>query len=284
MAQANGEQAFVQPAKQSSSKLFSFIGMGVLAVALVAVGVLFYQATARLNRASEQIAVLETSVTSLQGNVASLNSQLTTEKASVADLQGKLASEQARAADLQARMTATQGDLAASKAQAASLQADLAAANAKVASLTADLATANGKVTTTQAALDKATADLAKANTDLAKASADLAAASSTLKKIQYPRHFSSLTELETWLARDDTNTNPAYAGTTGPEKCFILQVKALRDGFLLPASTYNDGTIIYIDNMSMIGGTMYFVNPTTDVVTPYATGPAFPSYPLPLP
>jgi hypothetical protein len=159
-----------------------------------------------------------------------------------------------------------------------SLTADLATANAKVTSLTSDLATANTKVASTQASLDKATSDLAAAvlaNTSQA----------AELKKVKDPKHFDTMTELTTWLAKDDTNTNPAYASLSSYSRAFILQVKALRDGYLLPACLDWDAAYIYSWNAAVVGGVVVSVNASTDAVT---LGPTFsnppPSHPLPLP
>jgi septal ring factor EnvC (AmiA/AmiB activator) len=247
-------------------------------VALIALGVFYGQGVGKLNKANTQISDLTANVTSLEG-------QLTTEKANVASLQTQLAAEKANVANLQTQLTAAKGqvtsltaDLATANGKVTSLTTDLATANGKVTSLTSDLATANAKVTSTQASLDKA-------NLDLATTVATIATQSTALKKVQDPRHFDTLAELTAWLAKDDTNTNPAYASYSGYSKAFILQVKALRDGYLLPACLDWDPSYIYSWNVAVVGGTVYSIDPTTDVLT---QGPTFgsppPSHPLPLP
>ena len=266
------------PAKKTGGNPLMLIISGVLAVALIAVGVLYVMEMGKLNKANDNIASLETNVTSLQ-------SQLATEKASVASLQTQLAAEKANVADLQTQLTAAKGqitsltaDLATATAKVTSLTADLATANGKVTSLTADLATANGAVTNLQGSLLKAGADLAAAvalNTTQA----------ATLKKVQDPRHFDTLAELTAWLAKDDTNTNPAYAAYSPAAKAYILQVKALRDGYILSTALDYDATSIYSWNVAVAGGMVVMVNAANDAIL---TGPTFasppPSHPLPLP
>jgi septal ring factor EnvC (AmiA/AmiB activator) len=179
------------PAKKSGGNPLMLIISGILVVALIAVGVLYGMEAGKLSKANKNI-------DDLTANVAGLNGQLTTEKANVASLQTQLDTAKANAADLQTQLTASQGKVT-------SLTSGLADANAKVTSLTADLATANAKVTSTQTSLDKASADLATAvATNTAQAA--------TLKQIQDPKHFSNLSELTSWLAKDDTNTNSTYA------------------------------------------------------------------------
>jgi hypothetical protein len=46
------------------------------------------------------------------------------------------------------------------------------------------------------------------------------------LTQIKYPRHFLSVQELTTWLAQDDTNTNPKYAAYNLAQKSYLLQIK----------------------------------------------------------
>lgn len=197
-----------------------------------------------------KLSISNNRITALEVNVTSLEEQLTIEKANATRLETQLA--------------ITNFDLVASQAKAASLTTDLAASIAKV--------------TATQASLNRANLDLAAALTNDTTQAA-------TLKKIQDPRHFDSLAELTNWLAKDDTNTNPAYSTYSDYSKAFVLQVKALRDGYLLPACLDWDLTYIYSWNVAVVEGTVYSIDPTTDAIT---QGPTFgnppPSHPLPLP
>ncbi|RJO60970.1 MAG: hypothetical protein C4542_07505 [Dehalococcoidia bacterium] len=236
-----------QPARRNSAWI---VLSSILAVALIMLGVFYAQGVGKLNDANAHIYNLETQLAEEKATVASLEVQLSAEKATVASLQTQLTAEKANVADLKTRLTASEG---------------------KVTSLTADLAAANSKVASTQASL--------------AKAYADLAVSASSLKQVQDPRHFNTLAELQTWLAKDDTNTNPAYTASSSYAKAFILQVKALRDGYLLPACLDWDATYIYSWNAAVVGGVAVSVNASTDVIT---TGPTFgsppPSHPLPMP
>ena len=257
------------PAKKTGGNPLMLIVSGVLVVALIVVGVLYGMEVGKLNKANQNI-------TSLEANVTSLTGQLTAEKATVADLQTQLAAQKATVADLQTQLAATKSDLTASQAKVTSLTSDLSTANASVTSLTANLATANGKITTIQASLDKANADLAVAN-------ATINTQTTTLKKIQNPRCFNSLQELTDWLAKDDTNTK--YASLDPVSRCYVLQSRALNDGFLLSASTRIDSTThtAYLSNQAWIGGTLYGVNSATDQIFIFDSGyPPIPLYPIP--
>jgi hypothetical protein len=137
------------------------------------------------------------------------------------------------------------------------------------------LTIANGKVVTIQASLDKA-------NSDLAAALVTNATQAATLRTIQYPRHFNSTIELTAFLAQDDTNTNPAYSGVT---KAYVLEIKALRAGFLLPVQIWWDSSYVYYENIAIVGSNLYEVSPSTDAISfgiTFATTPSL--YPIPLP
>jgi hypothetical protein len=261
-----------QPKKSGGSPLMAIIS-GVLVIALIAVGVLYFTQTGKLNTANADIKDLE-------ANVASLTDQLNTEKANVTDLTAKLADETAKATDLQTQLDTAKGDLNTANGKILSLTTDLATANANATKLTADLATANAKVTSTQTSLDKA-------NTDLATAVALTNSQAAELKKVKDPQFFASLTDLQNWLAKDDSMTNPSYASYSGVTKCFIRQIKALRDGYLLP--TYLDwdtAGYYYYANTTMINGIIYTVNPSTNAIynSPWTIQNPPPPHPLPLP
>ncbi|MGA3093922.1 MAG: tetratricopeptide repeat protein [Dehalococcoidales bacterium] len=268
IAQASSarEESRTKPARtpRSNRNTIFYAITALLVVALIALGIFYEQEVSKLNEA-------DTRITGLTANVTSLEGQLTTEKANVATLQTQLTAANGQVTSLTA-------DLATANGKVTSLTADLATANGKVTSLTSDLATANAKVTSTQASLDKA-------NSDLAAALITNTTQAATLKTVQDPRHFDTLAELTAWLAKDDTNTNPAYASYSGYSKAFILQVKALRDGYILPACLDWDSSYIYSWNVAVVGGIVYSIDPTTDVLT---QGPTFgsppPSHPLPLP
>ena len=150
------------------------------------------------------------------------------------------------------------------------LEGELVAANAEVSRLEGELATAEAQVSTLQA--------------DLTAAQAEVSALSEELTLIKDPRHFNSLTELENWLEQDDTDGE--YADASPFEIVYILQIRALRDGYLLPAHFEDldlDGIVDYVGNLAYIGDTIYYVWPYDDSVGEWAYVSSIPSHPLPL-
>ena len=294
----SNEPRYTQPeTKPQGTGKGLFISIAaLLGVVVLAMAIFAFMQTGKLNDARINVANLEQDVSNLEANVSTLEGQLTTEKANVASITGQLADEKTRSAGIQTELTNTkgtlataQGNLTTAQGRITTLEADLSTSKANATKLQTDLDTANAKVTSIQAELTKAAADLTKANADLAKANTDLVAAKATntsltgdLNKIKDPRHFNTLQELTDWLAKDDTNTNPAYAALRGAEKAYILQVKALRDGFLLPASLDWDSQYIYYGNLAIAGNMLVGVDPTTDTIY---QGPNYniPSHPLPL-
>jgi chromosome segregation ATPase len=202
---------------------------------------------------------------------------LAAEKAKSANLESQLASGSGDQTTLASRFVQLQKDLDASRALVTSLTTDLNTSAARVTSMENDLTSAQAKAAKLQTSLDTANAgyDALKAST--AKLTAEL-------NKIKDPRHFSSLEELTSWLAKDDTNTNPAYAGLTLSEKAFVLEVKALRDGYLMPVGLDADTQFIYSWNSAVVSGFLFIVNANDDSLTQLGMFPAVPAvHPLPL-
>ena len=94
-----------------------------------------------------------------------------------------------------------------------------------------------------------------------------------SLNTVRSPRHFNSVQELTQWLAQDDTNTNPAYATLNGLARAYVLQVKALRAGYLLPANVFWSGSTFYYSNLAVAGGLLCLVDGDTDEIE---QGPSF--------
>lgn len=258
----------------------------VLLAALGGGAWLYFQKTDELTQTRTTISGLNDSLVSLQG-------QLATQQAAVTSLQGQLSTEKTRAAGLES-------DLKVSRSQNSALQNELDATNARIASLEIEITAANARITSTA---EEITAELTRVTTELARANADLIAANSSLatlraeseseiaelkadiEKLIVPRHFASLEELTAWLSQDDTDTNPVYAPLGLAEKAFILEVKALRDGYLLPASIDADSQHIYSWNIAVIGPSIYVVTASTDAVLFLANFDIAPAQqPLPLP
>ncbi|MDD4923819.1 MAG: hypothetical protein PHF74_03150 [Dehalococcoidales bacterium] len=237
------------PQKSGGTGVWKMIVMAVLATGLIAVGVLYGIENNYLNKAKANIADLE-------NNIAAMQTQL--------------AAEQANAAALQAQLTATISDLNASRAEVAQLEVNLADSELRIINLETELEEANTELAQAYAEIDGLTAS----NTAL----------STELDSIKDPRHFDSLEELETWLENDDTDTNDAYSALTPQAKAYVLQVKALRDGYLLSACIDWDSNYIYSWNIAIIGKAIYSINAETDAIN---AGPSFydemPLHPLPL-
>ncbi|RJO60969.1 MAG: hypothetical protein C4542_07500 [Dehalococcoidia bacterium] len=246
------------PAKKTGGNPLMLIVSGVLAVALIAVGVLYVMEMGKLNKANENITTLEANVSSLQG-------QLATEKANVASLQTQLATEKANVATLQTQLTTAKSDLTASQAKVTSLTADLATANGKVTSLTADLATANGKVTTTQASLDKA-------NTDLAASKATNTTLQTQLTAIQakYPlKDFPDYATLNTWVKAHIQPYSATYAQWY--VNAMKVQTAAMNDGYFV-STVYYPNTGQEVINIALAGTTLYWFDPEIGTIYSYLT------------
>lgn len=160
-------------------------------------------------------------------------------------------------------------EIVALEGNVSDLQAKLVASEAKASSLEADLKTAN--------------AEIEKAQADVKTQQSINSALSAELKKVEDPRHFESLSELTDWLQKDDTNTNTKYADVSNTQRAFILQVKALRDGYLLPVSLYTEGVNNYVGNRAVIGDIIYGVRAGDDYTWRYSSTAPLPSHPLPL-
>ncbi len=171
------------------------------------------------------------------------------------DSQQEVATLQSQVSSLQSNLTSTQSQLTAAQTKSASLQTDLTAANAKIDSLTKDNSSK-------QSTIDSQAAKI---------------------KTMSYPRHFSSVDELTSWLQKDDTNT--LYANPTAVQKAqmaFILQVKAAREGFLMTVNIPLAGGLDLITNRAIVGDIVYEVRASDDFVQRWgAISPALPPYPI---
>ncbi|MBN1644407.1 MAG: hypothetical protein JW856_06285, partial [Dehalococcoidales bacterium] len=210
------------------------------------------------------------------GNLSKANTEIADQKDTIAGLQTDLSSSQAQASNLQTQLTVSEAEVADLEVNVASLEDDVASLEDNVADLTAqntkldsDLRSANSQISSLQSSLTAAQ----NTNTTL----------TTELKKIKYPKNFTTAAELTDWLVQDNTNT--AYATANPIQKCFILQVRALQSGYLLPAYVLVDATSYLAINFAMIGESMYLVDPDNDDVILYAMGfPIMTTYPIPAP
>ena len=237
------------PQKSGGSGIWKIIVMAVLAIALITVGVLYGIENSNLNKAKANIA-------SLENNVATLQTQL--------------AAEQAHAAGLQTELTATISDLNAAQDDIEQLESEIADSELRISNLESELEQAN--------------TELAEAYTEISSLTDANSALTEELNIVKDPRHFNSLEELETWLENDDTDTNDVYSSLSAQAKAYVLQVKALREGYILSACIDWDSNYIYSWNVAIVGDTVYSINAATDMVN---EGPSFyddlPLHPLPL-
>ncbi len=220
---------------------------GVLLVALVATGVLYMGKSNDLKTAKNEIATQKTTI-------ESLNKDLTASKGETTDFKAKLAASEATVVTLNGNIS------------------DLTGKNTK---LTADLGTANTQLTSTQASLSSA-------NSALSTAQSTNSSLTATVKKVTDPKHFTSATELKDWLQKDDTNTK--YATSGAAQRAFILQVRALRDGYLLPTGYYETSSGVIFYNLAIIEGTCYVVLAANDSIYADVSIQPLPSHPEPLP
>ena len=159
-------------------------------------------------------------------------------------------------------------------------------AQSSIVALEGDVSALQTKLTESEATVSALETELETANDEMEDLQADVttqqqlnSSLSEELKKIQYPRHFKSVQELTDWLHEDETDTE--YAHESDSQMCYILMVKALRDGYLLPVSVYEEGDYIYACNSAVIGDTVYDVWPWDDSSTFFGYVYPVPSYPL---
>jgi hypothetical protein len=178
--------------------------------------------------------------------------------------------------------------------QNGNLKKDLDESEAKVATLQSQVGTLQGNVSSLQTQYNQEKAKSTSLEQDLTEAENQITALNkqastnqstitdqaSQIKTMKYPRHFNSLNELTNWLQADDTNIK--YAGLSNSQISFILQIRAARDGYLLPVRLPIGGTLEYITNMAIIGDSAYSVRGTDDFVEKWINiSPVMPSYPI---
>ncbi len=196
-------------------------------------------------------------------------------------LQGtsKLGDAQDEIAGLQGDVSGLEGDLATTEADLAATEADLAATEAGQAATEVDLADSAARVSTLEGELDQA-ASAALTQQDINST------LSEELEKVKDPRHFETLAELQAWLAQDDTNTRVRWQSMPPNELVYVLQVRALRDGYILPAWFEDfdfDGVVDYVGNLAYIGEEIYYVWVDDDSTVAFAQMvPPIPPHPLP--
>ncbi len=145
------------------------------------------------------------------------------------------------------------------------LEDNVSSLQRNVSTLQTNLAASETKVSSLQTNLNKATADINGLQMNLKTQQDNNSALSAELQKIKYPKHFTLLSELTDWLQKDDTNTK--YSGITPMERAFILEAKAVQDGYLLPVRLPMGGTTQYVYNTAILNDVIYNVRATDDFV-----------------
>jgi hypothetical protein len=157
-------------------------------------------------------------------------------------------------------------------------------AESEISSLEGSVSSLQSTLTNKDAEILSLEDDLDTANTSLQAQQEINATLTEELEKVTDPRHFSTLSELVDWLDQDATDVLYGYEDLY--ELAFILQVSALRDGFILPACFEDLDSDYFIDNIgniAYIGDEIYMVWPEDDTVFVWAYVPPIPSHPLPL-
>ncbi len=170
-------------------------------------------------------------------------------------------------------------EIAGLKNNVSTLEENVSSLQKNVSTLQANLTTSETKASSLQTDLNKATADINRLQADLKTQQNLNSTLSEELKKVKFPRHFASLTELMDWLQKDDTNTK--YGDVTTLQRAFILQVRALQDGYLLPVRLPTAGTTEFVVNTAIIGEYIYFIRSGDDVVERQGLVQPLPSYPI---
>jgi septal ring factor EnvC (AmiA/AmiB activator) len=255
------------------NKWITISAIGALAIGVITTGVLYAQENSRLKDAQTEIIGLKGNVSALESNVSALKADLAAAEGEVSTLETELAAAEGEVLILEA-------DLAAAEGEISTLETELVAAEAQVSTLATELAAAETQVSTLEADLESAQSALQAQQDINSELSEDLAA-------VQDPRHFESLEELGAWLAQDDTDTDIRLAAVPSWERIFILQVRALRDGYLLPANFEDwDGDLIvdFWGNLAYIGDDIYWVWAVDDSIFLWAIDmPPVPLHPSPL-
>jgi hypothetical protein len=104
------------------------------------------------------------------------------------------------------------------------------------------------------------------------------------LNTVMYPRHFSSLQELRDWLEQDDTEDEWSHVSCYA-ELCYILQARAIQDGYILSTDVDFEDGVDYWSNCAVIGDTIYWIYPDDDDIETAGYSDWFeilPSHPIP--
>ncbi len=151
-----------------------------------------------------------------------------------------------------------EGNVATLEGTKATLEGNVATLEGNVSTLETQLSESEATVSGLETDLDAADAENSRLSSDLSTQRNINSALSSELNKVKSPRLFQSTQELADWLYEDDTDTR--YASETGTVMSYILMIRALRDGFLLPVDVDYVGDTPYVSNAAIIGDSFYWI------------------------
>ena len=186
------------------------------------------------------------------------------------------------------KLTEAESEIVSLEGNVATLEGNVSSLEGNVATLETNLANSEATVATLESDLETANADLETANAQASKLQSDVSAQrninsklSSELKTVKSPRHFSSIQELTDWLQEDDTDKK--YADESDVERSYILQVRALRDGYILGIDMWLEGRTWHGINFAVIGDNVHAIYSEDDDTERNSTAiQPVPSKPLP--
>ena len=182
--------------------------------------------------------------------------QLAGTSSKLADRDAQVTSLKSQLSSVQADLSAAQTQLAQEKSRASGLQTDLQAARSQVDSL-------NKTVASQQATISQQAAQI---------------------QTMKYPHSFSTIDELTTWLQKNNPVTWDPNTLTPiqRAQMALALEVKAARDGYLMPAILPLFGNVDWMTNRTIVGDMVYEIKAWDGgVQIGGRVTPALPPYPI---
>jgi len=184
-------------------------------------------------------------------------------KAQVVSLQGDLDEAESRIDVLEGNLAATEGDLADTESELATVEEERDKAQS-------DLQAAKSRASSAESAASKAKSELAAVQGDYEAASTELA----EIKEVYPPRDFSSMKELQEWLAENDVSerSHAEYVETMYG-KALQIQEDALKDGYIISVDVDYDESkrVYYTSCVAVIDGELWVWHPETDEPVNYS-------------
>ena len=168
----------------------------------------------------------------------------------------------------------SQTELAFLRTEIGSLSADNEQLATELANAQNDLDEANGRIATLES-------EISETNALLEEQKTTNTALTEELNKITNPKLFNSQSELADWLFKDKTDTMAADYDPL--HQAYVLQIAALRDGYILPADVDITDDDLLISNSAMIQDEFLWVYAwDDDIIFATYTDP-MPTYPYPI-